>query len=322
MIAVSYQKRDMELRQLRYFVTIAEELHFRRAAERLHMSQPPLSQQIQKLERELGVELFRRANRRIELTDAGRIFLREARQTLMHAERSVEVVKYAARGEIGWLRIGFVGSVSYELLPYLLQEYRQRYPAVQLKLRQLTTEEQIEALETDEIDVGISRELREEGEFAVQPLLRERLVAALPITHTLAERRELALSELAEDPFIVLPRPEVPRLYDHIIHLCRAAGFTPRVAQEALQFPAILGLVSAGLGVAVVPAMAKAFRKTGVVCVVLSDDNAISEVVIAYRPDREPPTLPAFLDVSRHAVAKWRREGGSNGELYGQADSK
>jgi DNA-binding transcriptional LysR family regulator len=309
----------MELRQLRYFVAVAEELHFRRAAARLHMAQPPLSQQIQKLERELGVELFRRTNRRVELTDAGKVLLREARQTLMHAERSAEAVRYAAKGEIGWLRIGFVGSVSYELLPYLLQEYRRRYPAVQLKLRQLTTEEQLEALETGEIDVGISRELEAEGELAARLLLRERLVVALPAAHALAGREELALSELAEDPFIVLPRPEVPRLYDHIIHLCRAAGFTPRIAQEALQFPTILGLVSAGLGVAVVPAMVKAFRKAGVDYVALSEDDAISEVVVSYRPEREPPTLPAFLEISRHAVARWRRADALDGDPCGRA---
>lgn len=309
----------MELRQLRYFVAVAEELHFRRAAARLHMAQPPLSQQIQKLERELGVELLRRSNRKVELTDAGKILLREARQTLMHAERSVEAVRYASKGEVGRLRIGFVGSVSYELLPHLLREYRRRYPAVQLRLHQLTTEEQLEALETGEIDVGISRELEAEGELVVRPLLKERLVAALPTAHAFARREELALSDLAGDPFIALPRPEVPRLHDHLVYLCRAAGFTPRIAQEALQFPTILGLVSAGLGVAVVPAMAKAFRKAGVACVTLSDDDATSEVVMACRPDREPPTLPAFLNISRDAVMKWRQAETSDGELGGKA---
>ncbi len=294
----------MELRQLRYFVAVAEELHFRRAAQRLHIAQPPLSQQIRKLERELGVELFRRTNRQVELTDAGRIFLEEARRTLSNAERAVEAVRSAARGEVGWLRIGFVGSVSYDLLPRLLSEFRKRYPEVQLDLRQLTTEEQMECLEKGDIDLGISRELEEINGLEVVPLLSERLFAALPAEHPLASSEKAELAELSEDSFITVPRREVPRLYDNFVYLCRTAGFDPKIVQEALQFPTILGLVSAGLGVAVVPAVVQAFGKTGVAYLPLTDDEAVSEITFAHRSTKESPTLKAFLEIAPQVISR------------------
>lgn len=288
----------MELRQLRYFVAVAEELHFRRAAQRLHIAQPPLSQQIQKLERELGVELFRRTNRRVELTDAGRVFLEEARRTLTNAGHAVDAVRSAARGEVGWLRLGFVGSVSYDLLPRLLSEFRERYPGVQMELRQLTTEEQMEALEKGDIELGIARELEPANGLTIVPLLRERLFAALPAGHSLASREEVGLTELAEDSFITVPRREVPRLYDNFVYLCRAAGFDPKITQEALQYPTILGLVSAGLGVAIVPAVVQTFRKTGVAYLPLTDEAAVSNISFAYRSGRDSPVLSAFLEMA------------------------
>lgn len=284
-------------------MAVAEELHFRRAAQRLHIAQPPLSQQIQKLELELGVELFRRSNRRVELTDAGRVFLEEAQRTLTNAGHAVDAVRSAARGEVGWLRLGFVGSVSYDLLPCLLWKFRKRYPGVQMELRQLTTEEQMSALEKGDIDLGIARELEPVNGLTIVPLLRERLLAALPAGHPLAGRQKIRLAELAEDSFITLPRPKVPRLYDNFVYLCRAAGFDPKIAQEALQFPTILGLVSAGLGVAIVPAVVQAFRKTGVAYVLLTDDAAVSDIAFAHRSSRESPVVSAFLDTA-HEVAR------------------
>ncbi len=290
-------------------MAVAEELHFRRAAQRLHIAQPPLSQQIQKLERELGVELFLRTNRRVELTDAGRVFLEEARRTLTNAGHAVDAVRSAARGEVGWLRLGFVGSVSYDLLPRLLSKFRERYPGVQMELRQLTTEEQMEALEKGDIELGIARELEPANGLSVVPLLRERLFAALPANHPLACREEVGLAELARDSFITVPRREVPRLYDNFVYLCRTAGFDPKTTQEALQFPTILGLVSAGLGVAIVPAMVQVFRKTGVAYLSLTDDEAVSDIAFAHRSGRESPVLSAFLEVA-HEVARETDEGG------------
>lgn len=293
----------MELRQLRYFVAVAEELHFRRAAERLHMSQPPLSQQIRKLEEELGVELLRRAHRRVELTDVGRVFLLEARRTLAHAERALGSARSAGRGELGWLRVGFVGSVAYELLPRLLREFRRHYGGVQLELRELTTEEQIEALESGDIDLGLARDLEPRNGVTVTPLFSERLLAALPASHRFAQKEKVTLAELADDAFVVVPRDRVPRLYDRFVYLCRAANFDPTISQEALQFATILGLVSAEIGISIVPEVVKEFRKEGVAFVPLTDSEATSEVSLVHVSERSSPTLATFMQTAHQVFS-------------------
>lgn len=292
----------MELRQLRYFVAVAEELHFRRAALRLHVAQPPLSQQIQRLERELGSELFRRTRRKVELTSAGEVFLAEARRTLVHAERAEEAVRSAARGEAGWLRVGFVGSISYDLLPRLLREFRERYPRVQMELRQLTTEDQVEGLRRGDIDVGLVRELESVEGLTVVPLLKEPLLAALPDNHPLSERESVSLAELSEERFITVPRSQAPRLYDRFVYLCHTAGFSPRISQEALQFPTILGLVAAEMGVSTTPDAVRSFQKTGVSYLTLTGEEAESSVGVAYRGDETSAVIEAFLRVTRCVV--------------------
>lgn len=284
-------------------MAVAEELHFRRAAQRLHMAQPPLSQQIRKLEEELGVELLRRAHRRVELTDAGRVFLPEARRTLAHAERAFGSARSAGRGELGWLRIGFVGSVAYELLPRLLKEFRKHYPGVQLELRELTTEEQIEALENGDIDLGLARDLEPRAGVTVTPLFNERLLAALPASHHLAQKGALTISELADDDFVVVPRDRVPRLYDRFVYLCRSANFDPIISQEALQFATILGLVSAETGVAIVPGVVQEFRKEGVAFVPLAESEATSEVVLVHVSERYSPTLTTFMQTAHQVIS-------------------
>lgn len=288
----------MELRHLHYFIAVAEELHFTRAAERLHLAQPALSQQIKRLETELAVELFRRTSRRVELTDAGKVFLTEARAAVEAAERAVASVRRAARGEFGWLRVGFVGSAAYGVLPRLLQNFITRWPDVHLELDELTTERQIVQLAAGEIDVGIARELREEEGLSVKPLLREPLVLALPTAHPLARRRRLRLAEVAREPLILFPRAEVPRLHDLIVSLYRAAGLAPRTTQEAVQFPTILGLVSAGVGIALVPATVQALRQSGVAYVPLLERGAVTELVLASRPDRESAALRQFVNTA------------------------
>lgn len=292
----------MELRQIRYFVAVAEELHFRRAAQKLHVAQPPLSQQIQRLERELGTELFRRTRRKVELTGAGESFLAEARRTLVHAERAEEAARSAARGESGWLRIGFVGSISYDLLPRLLGEFREHYPQVQMALRQLTTEAQIEALQTGDIDVGLAREMESVEGLTVFPLFTEPLIAALPDNHLLAEREHISLEELSKERFITVPRSLAPRLYDRFVYLCHAAGFSPTISQEASQFPTILGLVSAELGVSAIPDAVRAFPKTGVSYRALTDDGAESSVSVAHRADENSAVIEAFLGVTDDVI--------------------
>ncbi|CAN5149173.1 LysR substrate-binding domain-containing protein [soil metagenome] len=291
----------MELRHLRYFVAVAEELHFHRAAERLHIAQPPLSQQIKQLEAELGTMLLRRTSRRVELTDAGHVFLGWARRMLRDADLAVESARRTARGELGWLTVGFVDSASYGLLPHILRAYRARAPGVQLELRELTTEHQLSAL-SDELDVGLVRELNDLPGLVLTPLLVEPLVAALPPGHRLSERSRIPLAELAAEGFVLFPRPRVPYVYDHIVSLCRSAGFSPRLAQEALQYPTMLGLVAAGFGVALVPSSVGAFLRAKVAFVPLRERTATSELSLAYHESQESPALKTFVDVAR-AVA-------------------
>ena len=196
----------MELRHLRYFVMVAEELHFGRAAARLHISQPPLSQQIKQLETELNVLLLRRTNRRVELTDAGKQFLVEARRVLAQVEQAVQVAQRTHRGEIGHLTVGFVGTAAYQIVPLILQRYRQTYPEVTLTLREMATPEMRVAITMGEIDVGLLRAGVEEPNVATELLLQERLVVAMARGNPLAAQHQgVTMASLATEPFVMFP---------------------------------------------------------------------------------------------------------------------
>ena len=286
----------MELRQLRYFVAVAEELHFGRAARRLHMAQPPLSQAIKQLESELDATLLARTSRRVELTDAGRLLLDEARRTLAQADRAATTARLAAQGATGWLRLAFVASAACDILPTLLPAQRAAAPDLALQLRELTTQGQLSALERDEVDLGIARDVEPREGIVLTPLREEPLVAAVPEGHALAAAASLAVGDLAEEPFVLPPRLAVPRLHDAVLTLCREGGFSPRVAQEALQFPTILSLVTAGVGVAIVPAPVAAFRREGVAYVPLTEERARSSVALIHRADQEGAVLRSVVD--------------------------
>jgi DNA-binding transcriptional LysR family regulator len=276
----------MELRHLRYFVAVAEELHFSRAAARLNIAQPPLSRQIRDLERELGAELLERVKRRVQLTPAGRAFLPEARLTLTQAERARRTAQRAARGEIGRLRVGFVEAATFSgILPDVLRFFRKHYPDVALELFELSSLQQAEALREGRIDVGLLHSPPPDAEqwLQVERILRDPLVAALPLGHRLARRARLTLRALAPEPLLLFPRQNGPALYDRIIAAYRAAGFSPSVVQEAAQMHTLAGLVAAGLGVALVPGSIVRLRRPGVV----------------YRPVRD-----LKLDVGTWAVSK------------------
>lgn len=246
----------MELRHLRYFVAVAEELHFGRAARRLNIAQPPLSRQIRDLERELGTPLFERGPRGVELTPAGRAFLPEARLTLAQAERAQRTAQRAARGESGRLRVGFVEAATYSgVLPDVLGFFRMHLPSIGLSLFEMSPPEQLEAFREGRIDVGIlhSPQLDAEPWLRVEPFYDDPLVAAVPDPGPLAARTRLALGDLADQPFVLYSRLVSPALYDEIIASCRAAGFSPRIVQEAAGWQTLASLVSAGMGVALVP---------------------------------------------------------------------
>lgn len=293
----------MELRHLRYFVTVAEELHFGRAAEKLHISQPPLSMQIRSLEEELGVMLLHRTQRHVSLTQAGHVFLQEARQILARLEQAVLMTRRAGRGEIGELSVGFISVADYNVLPVVLRKFRQRFPLVNLILRESTTDAQIRDLLGGRIDVGFVLPPIDEPALQSVCIVSEPLVAALPDRHPLAQRPgKLALANLKDAPFILFPRPMAPGLYDDVVSFCRAAGFSPRVEQEAIQMQTIVSLVSAELGVALIPASLTNLRRTGVTYKAIRETSPLTEIHLAWRRGDELPTLRAFVDLALHAA--------------------
>ena len=289
----------MELRHLRYFVALAEELHFGRAAEKLHISQPPLSMQIRALENELGVTLLNRTQRRVSLTQAGAALLGEARHILARVEQAVLITKRAGRGEIGELAIGFISVADYNVLPLVLREFRRRFPLVKLTLRESTTDAQIRDLAAGRIDVGFALPPINEPWLESVAVLREPLIAALPEKHPLARNPgKLALEKLKDAPFILFPRPNAPGLYDDVVSCCKAAGFSPRVEQEAIQMQTIVSLVSAELGVALIPASLTNLRRTGVTYKSLRGGSPLTEVHLVWRHDDDLPALRVFIDVA------------------------
>ena len=286
----------MELRQLRYFIAVAEEMHFNRAAELLHIAQPALSQQIQRLERELKTRLFTRTTRSVELTEPGTVLLSAARRVIGESEQALISVEQAREGRTGILRVGFVGSAALSLIPRIVPAMRHQYPGLQLDLHELTTEQQLGALEAGNLDVGIVREVGTLPGIATRELTREPLIAALPDDHPLAGRDALALTDLAHEDFITFPRRQVSRLYDLISALCLQAGFHMRVAQEAVQFPTILGLVAAKTGIAIVPRSMQALRLPGLRYVPLAGESAASTISLIFAQERgDTPLIRRFV---------------------------
>ena len=293
---------SVELRHLRYFAAVAEELHFGRAARRLGIAQPPLSQQIQRLEETLGCALFTRRPR-VALTPAGEALLAVARRALAQVAQGLDATRRAGRGEAGTLTVGFAASTMLGVLPAVVGAYRERFPAVELRLRELSTGAQTEALRDGTIDVGFLREPWPHEALVREPLLREPLVAVLPPGHPLAARRRLPLSALAEEPFVHFPREVAPTLHDQLMALCRAAGFAPRVVQVAQEWLTIVGLVESGLGVSLAPASFRRLRWGGVRYLPLSPRGMLTTIALC-RPRGVPsPTADNFLRVVREVVA-------------------
>lgn len=298
----------MELRHLRYFVAVAEELHFGRAAERLHIAQPPLSQQIRHLEDELGVALLERNSRNVRLTAAGAVFLTQARKVLDAAGAASEAARRAAQGETGALSIGFVRSATYEFLPRAIRSFSERFPEVALNLVEMTSSEQVEAVEQRRIHLGLVRPPIDTRELARVIVTRERLVIALPRNHPLAARRTLALKDLANEHFILFPRYPRPSWADYIVTLCREAGFEPRTGPMTVEVLTGISLVGAGLGVAVVPVSVQNLYPEDVVYREFRPPRPMTQLIAIHRNDEGAPTLRNFLAASRQdAGAKRRR---------------
>ncbi len=290
----------MELRHLRYFIAVAEELHFGRAAQLLGISQPPLSQQIQALEQELGARLFDRTNRRVALSEAGRLFLDEARLVLAQVDKASDVARRAQLGELGELKIGFTTSAPFtSSIPQAILAFRQSFPAVHLALQEMNSKQVAAGLEDESIQVGIMRPLALPDSLLVVELLREPLVAIINADHPLAQGSEhgLHLAQLAAEPFVFFPRTYGSGLYAQLMELARAAGFSPLITQEAGEVMTIIGLVAAGLGVTVLPASYRRMRIDGVVYRTLLDPDATSAVWLVQRKDQQSPMAKAFVEL-------------------------
>lgn len=292
---------NLELRQLRYFVAVAEEMHFGRAAQRLHMTQPPLSQSIQGLEGLLGTPLFARTSRSVTLTPAGAALLPHARQLLHDAQALPDLARRAAAGESGRLALAFVSTADYSVLPPFLHQFRTAYPQVQIELLEATSDLQLEALEQDEIDVGLlipPLPDRMKDLLCYRRVLSEPLVLAAPENvAALHTDGPVPLQAVAGLPLIIFPRRIAPAFHDAILGCYRDAGLTPRIGQEAIQMQTIVGLVSAGMGIALVPQSVSNLKRPGVVYRALAGTTAVIETGLAWRRDNPSPVLHAFLEL-------------------------
>jgi DNA-binding transcriptional LysR family regulator len=288
----------VELRHLRSFLAVAEELHFGRAAARLHISQPPLSQQIRRLEDELGARLFRRTKRRVELTPAGQAFLTEARQTLAQAERAVRAAQRAERGELGELVVGYLIAAAYGPLPDVIRMFRRRFPDVDLRLQNLRSVQQRHALLNRQIDVGFVRPQAADPRLIYEAIWREPVVVALPGNHPLTRRTIVDVSDLETELFVLLAPEDPGSLYDQVFAVSRRAGFTPRVAHRVPDLHAVIALVAAGLGIGPVPAALQGFKRRGVAYRPLRPHTFGIEMGLAWRRDDDSALVQQFRRVA------------------------
>ncbi|MGX4640775.1 LysR family transcriptional regulator [Massilia sp. SYSU DXS3249] len=292
---------NLELRQLRYFVTVAEELHFGRAAERLHMTQPPLSQTIAAFEEALGAPLFLRSRRQVELTPAGSALLPEARRLLEAAGGLPELVRRAAAGEAGRLALSFVTPADYSVLPPLLRDYSAAFPGVQLVLQEATTDLQIDDLQHERIDAGlVIAPLPDKAQASLDylRLLEEPLVLCAPAGLIDADG-PVALGALPPLPLIIFPRKSAPGLHDAILSCFHDAGIVPVIGQEAIQMQTIVSLVSAGMGLALVPQSVSNLMRPGVEYRALAGPTPLVELGVCWRRDNPSPVLRGFLELLR-----------------------
>lgn len=296
----------MDLRHLRYFAAVAEERHFGRAAKRLRIAQPPLSRQIQDLEAELGFPLFDRTRRRVELTPAGSVFLAHTRRVFEALDRAVHEAKRASVGETGRVVVGYISSLAYSGITELLRAYHARFPSVELALRELSPQQQIEYLKEGHIDVGFVRAPLNDVSLSSERVRREPLVIALPTDHPLTSHDQIPLKLLAREPFVFFPRTRGPSYFDQIMALCHAAGFSPRIVQEA-QHLDILSLVAAGFGLSILPdSIRNAGRKDIALRPIVGSPS--TDLLVAWRTDDASPALLEFLAIVRSiGVHKSRR---------------
>lgn len=294
----------MELRHLRYFIAVAEELHFTRAAARLHIGQPPLSQQIQALEKEVGAHLLERSKRWVRLTEAGKLFLIDARKILALSEQAMETARRASRGEIGELRVGFTSSMPFTvILQRVVNLYRQRYPHVTLSLQEMSSVRQIEAIAQRALDLGFVRppEVEITSDVSVMTLRHDPLLMVMQSDHRLARKKSVKLAELADEAFVMYARDVGTGLHTQILRLCRQVGFEPHIVQEAREASTIIGLVAAGCGISILPESFQCIQMHGVCYRKISDPDAVTALMLASRSGESTPLIDAFFQMAIEA---------------------
>jgi DNA-binding transcriptional LysR family regulator len=307
----------MELRHLRYFVTVAEELNFTRAAERLGLGQPPLSQQIRQLEEEIGSPLFHRLSRGVELTDVGRAFLSDARAILDHMERAKATAQRVARGEEGVLRIGFtVSTSSHPLIPTVIRDYQARFPGVAVSLEVTNSALLADSVRHGQVDAAFVRTpVSDSDGLTIYPMLTEDLLVALPFGHPLAAKAAIPLTAIADQGFILPLRPTAPGLYDMTIAACQRAGFSPRVTHEVGEFPPLLHLVASGMGVTIVPASLQYMYPSVVSYRRIEGDTPHTQISIIQRSNERSAAVRNLVAMARHAAREGHVAGGSPGSV-------
>jgi len=292
----------MDLRQLRYFVAVAEELHFSRAAERVGIQQPPLSLQIRQLETEIGTALFRRLSRGVELTESGALLLERARRILADVEQTKISVQSRARGETGRIRLGFAGAVYFQpLIPAMIRAYRKQYPGVTLLPEQSNTRQLVTALHSGEIDVAFVRPPVSENEaegLGFELIVDEPMLVVLPRAHRFARKRSVPLGALAGETFILYPRAFGPGLYDRIIAALQRAGFTPKL-EGGPTFDSMVHMVAAGFGVTLVPQSMQQIRAKGIVYLPIEGEGPSSSISLAYRRNDRSQAARNFIALAR-----------------------
>jgi DNA-binding transcriptional LysR family regulator len=291
-------KQEIEVRHLRYFLAVAETLHFSKAATQLGMAQPPLSQQIRSLERMLGYALFERTTRGVRLTKVGQYFRECARNTVTKMQDDVEMARRLGSGQEGVLTVGFSGSVMLTTLPKAIERYRRLYPRVELRLRELYTAEQLPSLLDGTLDLGFLRDGEPRDGLLIESILRERFIVVLPVRHRLAGKVTIHPRDLRDEPFVLFARRMGPLAFDRTLACCEAEGFRPNVVQEAPQWPTLVRLVAARSGISLAPACVAGFAMPGVVYRKLRS-RLWSSIDIGLKPKIDNPAVEAFLSIVR-----------------------
>jgi DNA-binding transcriptional LysR family regulator len=297
----------VDLKQLRYFVAVAEELHFGRAAKRLFISQPALSFDIRKFEEQLGVQLLARTSKTVSLTNAGQVLLDEARRLLLQASEAERITVRSAHGLAGRLRIGFVNSMLYRGLPRAVKRFETDHPTVEIVLKEMNTNEQVQAIQRMQIDMGCAHWGNFPSEVVSAPIFSEPFLCCLPVAHPLARRRKIDLRDLAQEPFILFPRAVSPHYHDLIIAQCVGAGFSPQIRHEARLWQTVVTMVEFGMGVALVPYTLRQVSNERVCYRPLAHETLESQVLLR-RADEGEPIVARFADYLSDAARSFRFE--------------